>query len=60
MLGMTWPWSSDRTSTSADNLNKFGNTCRAEGQVTQDLESTGLGVLGDTELGPLARQLHRP
>jgi hypothetical protein len=34
-----------------DNLNKFGNTCRAEGQVTQDLESIGLGVRGDTELG---------
>jgi hypothetical protein len=34
-----------------DNLNKFGKTCRAEGQVTQDLESIGLGVRGDTELG---------
>ena len=33
-----------------DDLNKLGKTCRAEGQVTQDLESIGLGVRGDTEL----------
>ena len=32
-----------------DNLNKFGKTGRGEGQVTQDLESIGLGVRGDAE-----------
>src|SRR5262245_29771424 len=50
MLGMTWPRSSDRTFNIGDDLNELGKTCRAEGQVRQDLESIGLGVRGDTEL----------